>query len=82
MLYVPEFAQNPGYPGANGNENYDLYMSVGVGDLVLNVVDGIELREWKTGNLISTISPSNPLNGLRIESGNAALERVTVTYPQ
>ena len=82
MLYVPEFAQTPGYPGANGNENYDLYMSVGVGDLVLNVVDGIELREWKTGNLISTISSSNPLNGLRIESGDAALERVTVTYPQ
>ena len=82
MLYVPEFVQTPGYPGANGNENYDLYMRVGVGDFVLNVVEGIELREWKTGNLISTISSSNPLNGLRIDSGDAALERVTFTYPQ
>ena len=82
MLYVPTFAEQYEYPGANNNNNsYDLYMVVNQGNLVLEIVDGITLREWKTGTILATISNSYPLNGLRIESGDAVLESVVAVFP-
>ncbi len=82
MLYVPTFADQYGYPGADNNNNsYDLYMGVNQGNLVLEIVDGITLREWQTGTILATISNSYPLNGLRIESGDAVLKSVVAVFP-
>lgn len=75
-LYVPEFVNQ-----FTHGTNYDLWMNIPNGDLVLNITTDIILYQKGNDSDLGT-NLSGSLNGLIIESGETVLDRVTVTYPQ